>query len=46
MAYHLKNIGADWAYMHPATTNKAVIYSYEKLGCKYGKCVHILSYIK
>lgn len=44
MAYHLKEVGANYAYMHPATTNKAVIYSYEKLGCKYGKCVHILSY--
>lgn len=44
MAYHLKSIGADYAFMHPATTNRAVIHTYEKLGCKYGKCVHILTY--
>jgi dTDP-4-amino-4,6-dideoxy-D-galactose acyltransferase len=46
MAYHLKSIGADYAFMHPATTNKAVIHSYEKLGCKYGKCVHVLTFFK
>jgi len=45
MAFHLKSIGADYAFMHPATTNKAVIHTYEKLGCKYGKCVHVLTYI-
>jgi dTDP-4-amino-4,6-dideoxy-D-galactose acyltransferase len=44
MAYHLKEKGANYAFMHPATTNKAVIHSYEKLGCKYGKCVHVLTY--
>jgi dTDP-4-amino-4,6-dideoxy-D-galactose acyltransferase len=44
MAYHLRGIGAEYAFMHPATTNKAVINTYEKLGCKYGKCVHILTY--
>jgi len=44
MAYHLKDIGANYAFMHPATTNKAVIHTYERLGCKYGKCVHILTY--
>ena len=45
MAFHLKSIGADYAFMHPATTNKAVIHTYEKLGCKYGKCIHVLTYI-
>lgn len=45
MAYHLKEQGAHYAFMHPATTNRAVIHSYEKLGCKYGKCVHVLSYL-
>lgn len=45
MAYHLKTIGANYAFMHPATTNRAVIHSYEKLGCKYGKCVHVLTYL-
>ncbi len=44
MAYHLKGKGANYAFMHPATTNKAVIHSYEKLGCKYGKCIHVLTY--
>lgn len=44
MAYHLKEKGANYAFMHPATTNKAVIHSYEKLGCKYGKCIHVLTY--
>lgn len=44
MAYHLKSIGAEYAFMHPATTNRAVIHTYEKLGCKYGKCVHILTF--
>ena len=46
MAYHLKSIGADYSLMHPASTNKAVIHSYEKLGCKLGKVTHILSYKK
>ncbi len=44
MAYHLKENGANYAFMHPATTNKAVIHSYEKLGCKYGKCIHVLTF--
>lgn len=43
MAYHLKNTGAKFSLMHPASTNKAVIHSYEKLGCKLGKVTHILS---
>lgn len=43
MAYHLKGIGADYAVMHPASTNKAVIHTYEKLGCKLGKVSHIFS---
>ncbi len=43
MAYHLKGIGASYAFMHPATTNRAVIHTYEKLGCKYGKCVNVLT---
>jgi dTDP-4-amino-4,6-dideoxy-D-galactose acyltransferase len=44
MAYHLNYIGANYAFMHPATTNKAVIHTYEKLGCKYGKSVHVLTF--
>lgn len=46
MAFHLKDIGAKYALMHPASTNKAVIHTYEKLGCKLGKVTHILSYKK
>ncbi|MBW7676612.1 GNAT family protein [Chryseobacterium chendengshani] len=46
MAYHLREQGAEFALMHPASTNKAVIHSYEKLGCKLGKVSHILTYIK
>ena len=45
MAYHLKSIGAEYAFMNLATTNRAVIHTYEKLGCKYGKCIHVLTYI-
>lgn len=44
MAYHLQMIGAEYAFMHPASTNRAVIHTYEKLGCKYGKCINILTY--
>lgn len=44
MAYHLRGQGAEYALMHPASTNKAVIHSYEKLGCKLGKVSHILTY--
>ena len=46
MALHLKELGVDFVMMHPASTNKAVIHSYEKLGCKLGKVTHILSYKK
>ena len=46
MALHLKALGVDFVMMHPASTNKAVIHSYEKLGCKLGKVTHILSYKK
>ena len=46
MALHLKGQGVGFAIMHPASTNKAVIHSYEKLGCKLGKVTHILSYKK
>lgn len=46
MAYHLREQGAEFALMHPASTNKAVIHSYEKLGCKLGKVSHILTYMQ
>ena len=43
MAYHLYSQGADFAFMHPASTNKAVIYTYETLGCKLGQVTHVFS---
>lgn len=43
MAYHLKDIGAAIAFMHPASTNKAVIHTYEKLGCKLGQVSHVFA---
>jgi dTDP-4-amino-4,6-dideoxy-D-galactose acyltransferase len=43
MAYHLKEIGVSYAFMHPATTNRTVIHTYERLGCKYGKCINVLT---
>lgn len=44
MAYHLKDLGAEFVFMHPASTNKAVIYTYENLGCRLGQVSHILSH--
>lgn len=46
MAYHLKEYGSRYSIMHPASTNKAVIHTYEKLGCKLGQTSHILSISK
>ena len=43
MAYHLKDVGATVAFMHPASTNRAVIHTYEKLGCKLGQVSHVLT---
>lgn len=43
MAYHLHAEGADYAFMHPASTNKAVIHTYETLGCKLGQVAHVFS---
>ncbi len=44
MAYLLKNEGADYAFMHPASTNRAVIHTYETLGCKLGQVSHVFSF--
>lgn len=44
MAFLFKSKGAKFAIMHPASTNGAVIHTYEKLGCKLGKVSHIFSY--
>lgn len=44
MAYYLQSQGADYAFMHPASTNKAVIHSYETLGCRLGQVSHVFSF--
>lgn len=44
MAYHLRSEGAEYAFMHPASTNKAVIYTYETLGCRLGQVSHVFSF--
>lgn len=44
MAYLLKEEGADYAFMHPASTNRAVIHTYETLGCKLGQISHVFSF--
>jgi dTDP-4-amino-4,6-dideoxy-D-galactose acyltransferase len=44
MAYYLHSQGADFAFMHPASTNKAVIHTYETLGCRLGQVSHIFSF--
>ena len=44
MAFHLKTKEADFAFMHPASTNKAVIHTYETLGCKLGQVSHVFSF--
>ena len=43
MAYYLESQGADFAFMHPASTNRAVIFTYETLGCKLGQVSHVFS---
>jgi hypothetical protein len=44
MAYYLQSQGADYAFMHPASTNKAVFYAYEHLGCRLGQVTHVFSF--
>jgi dTDP-4-amino-4,6-dideoxy-D-galactose acyltransferase len=44
MAYYLQSQGADYAFMHPASTNKAVFYAYENLGCRLGQVTHVFSF--
>jgi dTDP-4-amino-4,6-dideoxy-D-galactose acyltransferase len=43
LAYNFKEEGADYAFLHPAATNRAVIFTYEKLGCRLGQTSHIFS---
>lgn len=44
MTYQLYNEGAEYIYMNTQSTNRAVIYTWEKLGYKLGCTTHILSY--
>jgi dTDP-4-amino-4,6-dideoxy-D-galactose acyltransferase len=43
MAYHLKSIGAEYVFLHPASTNKSSIHVYESLGSKLGQITHVFS---
>jgi dTDP-4-amino-4,6-dideoxy-D-galactose acyltransferase len=44
MTHHLKDKGADYVYFHPASTNRAVIHTYESLGFKFGQAGHVFSF--
>jgi hypothetical protein len=41
VTYHLKDLGADHAYMVTQVTNRAVIKTWERLGYSFGKAQHI-----
>jgi len=45
MTHHLKDQGADYVYFHPASTNRAVIHTYESLGFKFGQAGHVFSFM-
>jgi hypothetical protein len=42
ISYHLKERGAQHAFMTSQSTNSAVIWTWESLGYRYGKSEHIL----
>ena len=42
ISYHLKEAGAQHAYMTTQATNSPVVWTWESLGYRYGKCEHIL----
>ena len=42
ISYHLKEQGAQHAFMTSQSTNSAVIWTWESLGYRYGKSEHIL----
>jgi dTDP-4-amino-4,6-dideoxy-D-galactose acyltransferase len=44
MTHHLKEQGSEYVYFHPASTNRAVIHTYETLGFKFGQAGHIMSF--
>jgi len=43
MTFHLREVGAETIFMHPAITNRAVIHVLEGLGYRFGRATHILS---
>lgn len=43
MTYLLREKGTEYVFFHPASTNRAVIHTYESLGFKFGQAAHILS---
>jgi dTDP-4-amino-4,6-dideoxy-D-galactose acyltransferase len=44
MIYHLRDVGTEYVFMHPSSTNKPIIHTYEKLGCKLGQVTLIFSF--
>ena len=42
ISYHLKDMGAQHAFMTSQATNSAVLWTWESLGYRYGKTEHIL----
>ena len=43
LACHLREVNAEYAFAHPASTNRAVIHTYETLGFKLGQVSHVFS---
>ncbi len=46
MTYHLREQGAEYIFLNTQSTNRAVFYTWEKLGYRLGATTHILSYSK
>lgn len=46
MTYHLREQGAEYIFMNTQSTNRAVFYTWEKLGYQLGSTTHVFSYTK
>lgn len=46
MTCHLREQGAEYIFLNTQSTNRAVFYTWEKLGYRLGATTHILSYSK
>lgn len=46
MTYHLKDEGAEYIFMNTQSTNRAVFYTWEKLGYQLGSTTHVISFNK